>query len=120
MAWEKVFLVLALLSSACFSKSIDTSDSGDEVMQNPDLFEGDIIGISPGDERNAVVEKHRIWPNGRIPYTIDPKLKPQESQIKEAMQHYADKTCIKFVPRTDEGNYVRIFPGRGWGNELDS
>ncbi|GFR12632.1 astacin-like metalloprotease toxin 1 [Trichonephila clavata] len=113
MTWKAVLLTLALLSLKCYSKNIDSSDSGDEAMQNPDLFEGDILGISSANERNAVVEKHRVWPNGRIPYTIDPKLKPQEPQIKEAMQHYADKTCIRFVPRTDELNYIRIFPGRG-------
>ncbi|GBN12884.1 Zinc metalloproteinase nas-15 [Araneus ventricosus] len=89
------------------------SQTGDEAMHNPDLFEGDILGMPP-DDRNAVVERHRVWPNGRIPYTIDPKLKLQEPQILEAMRHYRAKTCINFVPKEEKDvQYVRIFPGRG-------
>lgn len=82
-------------------------------MENPDLFEGDILGYDADGDRNAVVEKYRVWPKGRIPYIIDPKLKLQEPQIKEAMKHYADKTCIRFIPRTDENQYIKIFPGKG-------
>ncbi|XP_015906299.1 astacin-like metalloprotease toxin 5 isoform X1 [Parasteatoda tepidariorum] len=106
-----IFLIIGL-ASTCYGRSIDDV-AGDEAMQNPDLFEGDIAGFDPHTDRNAVVEKHRVWPNGKIPYIIDPALKEKEPQIKEAMKHYADKTCIRFVPRTDERQYVKIFAGRG-------
>ncbi|XP_015909146.1 astacin-like metalloprotease toxin 5 isoform X2 [Parasteatoda tepidariorum] len=106
---RKIFLLCILHT---FNNCISSSIPGDGAMHNPDLFEGDILGFDPYD-KNAVVEKHRIWPNGKIPYIIDFALRKQEPQIKEAMQHYADKTCIRFVPRTDEVQYVKIFPGKG-------
>ncbi|XP_054718372.1 astacin-like metalloprotease toxin 1 [Uloborus diversus] len=81
-------------------------------MENPDLFEGDILGFT-SEDRNAVTGRRRLWPDGKIPYVIDPALKSRESKMKEAMQHYANKTCIRFVPRTNETNYVNFFPGRG-------
>ncbi|XP_035211008.1 astacin-like metalloprotease toxin 5 [Stegodyphus dumicola] len=114
MEYHLVYLLLAGLCLNALGKSIQEDVSGDEAMHNPDLFEGDILGVDVDEDKNAVVEKHRIWPNGRIPYTIDPKLTPQIPQIKEAMQHYADKTCIRFVPKEDKDmQYIRIFPGRG-------
>ncbi|XP_035211007.1 astacin-like metalloprotease toxin 1 [Stegodyphus dumicola] len=74
------------------------------------------------EDRNAVVEEHRIWPNGRIPYTIDPELYPQIPLIQEAMQHYANKTCIRFVSKEkSDKQCVRIYPGNGcyWNPRSD-
>ncbi|KAG8195898.1 hypothetical protein JTE90_001133 [Oedothorax gibbosus] len=113
MKWQETVLLLCAVCAVATSRSIVDDDGRDEAMQNPDLFEGDILGISSEGDRNAVVAKHRVWPNATIPYTIDPALKLQEPKIKAAMQHYEDKTCIRFVPRTNQVQYVRIFPGRG-------
>ncbi|GFQ66738.1 zinc metalloproteinase nas-4 [Trichonephila clavata] len=87
---------------------------GDVPMENPDLFGGDMLGVDPKD-RNAVVNKFQIWPGGIVPYEEDPGLKKTVMKfiLERAIQHYATHTCIKFVPRTNEKDYIRIFPGQG-------
>nr|CDJ26719.1 astacin-like metallopeptidase 4 protein [Tityus serrulatus] len=91
-------------------------DLGDIPMQNPDLFQGDILGFEENDDRNAVVGKNRIWPNGEIPYEIDAALEKARSIIESVMKDYEKLTdgCIKFRPKKDkEYVYVRIFKGVG-------
>ncbi|GIY36172.1 metalloendopeptidase, partial [Caerostris darwini] len=45
---------------------------GDLVLENPDLLEGDILGIDSPEDRNAVADKRMVWPNGVVPYVLDP------------------------------------------------
>ncbi|GFT56172.1 astacin-like metalloprotease toxin 1 [Trichonephila clavipes] len=87
---------------------------GDLPMQNPDLFGGDILGVDPND-RNAVVNKLQIWTGGIVPYEEDPGLKKTVMKfvLEKAFDHYKKHTCIKFVPRTNEKDYIRLFPGQG-------
>ncbi|XP_035224970.1 zinc metalloproteinase nas-4-like [Stegodyphus dumicola] len=89
-------------------------------MENPDLFQGDILGFENVDERNAVPVDSRRWPNGVIPYKIDKGLDDLKSEIQRAMKHIMDNTCLKFVPWDGlERGYIKIFPGEGcysyWG-----
>lgn len=62
-------------------------------------------------EKYAVNDNFRTWPNGQIPYTIDSSLWHVKSKIVRAMGHIESKTCIKFIPRTTQSNYVRIYQG---------
>ncbi|XP_054711550.1 astacin-like metalloprotease toxin 5 [Uloborus diversus] len=89
-------------------------------MENPDLYQGDILELDDATDRNAVVNKSRIWPGGVIPYKIDPGLNFLKSDIEKAMNHIMEKTCLKFRPwDEEEKGYIRIFPGFGcysyWG-----
>jgi hypothetical protein len=52
------------------------------------------------------------WPNGVIPYEIDPGLQKPE-RVQQAADHWLQKTGIKFVPRTNQADYVRFFQGDG-------
>ncbi|EFX86902.1 hypothetical protein DAPPUDRAFT_43558, partial [Daphnia pulex] len=55
------------------------------------------------------------WPFGRIPYVISASYTSAQRQIIAfAMNEFQKKTCINFVPRTSEVNYIRILPtGQG-------
>ncbi|PIO68455.1 shTK domain protein, partial [Teladorsagia circumcincta] len=119
----------------------DTDDP--DAMYKKDLFEGDIanenasfscfpqflelnsstvemfLNGGAGDAHrgwyNAIKNRHQLWPNGRIPYTISSQYSSySRSQIAASMQEYSLHTCIKWVPKTNNDvNYVYIFPDRG-------
>ncbi|XP_054718735.1 zinc metalloproteinase nas-8-like [Uloborus diversus] len=76
-------------------------------------FEGDIIGISHENDRNAVVAEKRKWPNAEIPFVIDSKLKNVRPMIRAAMSHIMNETCIRFVKRKEETQYLNIVRGNG-------
>ncbi|XP_035219843.1 astacin-like metalloprotease toxin 1 [Stegodyphus dumicola] len=84
-------------------------------MENPDLIEGDILGADDQDDRNAVVDKRQVWPGGIVPYVEDPGLDKTVNPaiMTNARFIYKRDTCIRFVPRTTEKDYIRIFPGQG-------
>ncbi|XP_054711223.1 astacin-like metalloprotease toxin 5 [Uloborus diversus] len=88
---------------------------GSLIMENPDLFGGDILGMEDFEDRNAIADRTRIWPDGIVPFEEDPGLKDtvHPTVLKSAMTMYQKDTCIKFVPRTTEKDYIRIFPGQG-------
>ncbi|XP_055339683.1 uncharacterized protein LOC129589148 isoform X2 [Paramacrobiotus metropolitanus] len=78
--------------------------------------EGDIV-LPGGFERQvrAVTNAdYRKWTKGVVPYTIDPYYSFEQKQmIYSAMDEIRKKTCISFVERTSEADYVRIMPGEG-------
>ncbi|GBN30838.1 Astacin-like metalloprotease toxin 1 [Araneus ventricosus] len=99
----------------CFSYASEEAYLGDLPLENPDLFGGDILGVEDAEDRNAVADKRMVWPGGIVPYVLDPGLIKTVNQaiMTNAMWLYGRDTCIKFVPRTDEKDYIRIFPGQG-------
>ncbi|KAI9559337.1 hypothetical protein GHT06_016126 [Daphnia sinensis] len=88
-----------------------TRGSGDEFFpwdkQDPNLLEGD---IKPWGEKNAILGSSYRWPKAIIPYVIsDVYTTAQREVIAFAMSTYHNNTCIRFVPRTCETNYIRIY-----------
>lgn len=70
----------------------------------------ELVNETPeGRERRAVVHQIYRWPNGIIPYTVDPTM-PAASQAKiaQAMTEYTSKTCVRFVARQAEQYYLRF------------
>lgn len=47
------------------------------------------------------------WPNRTIPYAIDPALGCKD-EAQAAIAHWNMKSCIRFVPRGAEVDYVRL------------
>jgi tolkin protein len=51
-------------------------------------------------KRAATARRERLWDYGVIPYVIDGNFSgDNEALLKQAMRHWENYTCIKFVPR---------------------
>ena len=85
-----------------------------------DYFEGDIAGVEKG-LAQIPTTSYGKWPGGVVPYIIDALTydDTQTATILSGMRLIEDQTringidCIKFVPRTTEATYLRIFNGQG-------
>ncbi|KAM3599073.1 uncharacterized protein V6R79_026366 [Siganus canaliculatus] len=81
------------------------------------LEEGDIV-LPKRTKRSAKVCRSCRWPKSgqmvQVPYTINDAFSYREkSKINEAMQTFHLETCVRFVPRTGQNNYINIQKGRG-------
>jgi len=104
---------------------------------NPQAFEGD-IGLDP-DTRAYVngfltpeqafkgVFNNRYWTGAVVPYVFDGYFNQQRRQLmNQAFEQYNKHTCVRFVPRKSERNYVKMVNqnacwsiiGRGGGQQL--
>jgi len=65
-------------------------------------------------ERNGQVNTYWRWPNAVVPYVITGSFSSGDlSKIRKAMDDYQARTCITFVQRTNEADYIRIIVGGG-------
>ena len=60
----------------------------------------------------VIVGAHFRWPDGVIPYTIDPSL-PNQQRVTDAIGHWERNTSIRFVARQMEDAYVTFQPSTG-------
>lgn len=72
-------------------------------------------GTDPDVERGvAITGSQYRWPNGVMPYSIDPNL-PSQSRVTNAISHWEQNTGIRFVLRTSANasqypDYVDFIP----------
>jgi hypothetical protein len=83
-----------------------------EISQNPEelgnYFEGDILHPI-GEGRNGLQRDSSKWKDGVVPYVFHSSVPTSDrNTIKRAMDMYHEKTCIKFVPRSNERDYISI------------
>ncbi|XP_058942463.2 zinc metalloproteinase nas-8-like [Pocillopora verrucosa] len=75
---------------------------------------------SSADSRAASSVDSERWPNAIIPYTFDCSIGNMESavrSVKNAIKQWERKTCLRFVPRTNEKAYLEFFKDQGcWGH----
>ncbi|KAK2728131.1 hypothetical protein QYM36_008565 [Artemia franciscana] len=101
-----------------------------QPTKNPDElsghFEGDIIFMR---KRAASVPEYAKWTDGIVPYVIDNSYGIEnERMIQIALDDIESRTCIKFVNRTEETDYLSFEPvdgcfstiGRQGGKQLVS
>jgi astacin len=79
----------------------DLAQEGDEIAHG--------VGITGQQYR---------WPNGLMPYEIDPGVTNGEARVTDAINHWQSKTNMRFVRRTSANasqypNYVRVIRGSG-------
>ncbi|XP_070379185.1 astacin-like metalloprotease toxin 5 [Dermacentor albipictus] len=73
------------------------------------LFEGDIVLPEDlADDRAAVTRDAKLWPKGIIPYVFEQRPNRQKRLIREAMEQIEAVSCLRFVNRTTERDYVFI------------
>ncbi|WAR03588.1 NAS13-like protein [Mya arenaria] len=74
------------------------------------LFEGDIKDHDPRHQvRTAITNHNQLWNTRVVPYIIDPVFDSAgRKEITSAIDEYHQKTCIKWVPRTSEKDYVHF------------
>ncbi len=60
----------------------------------------------------VIVGAQYRWPEGVIPYRVDPGL-PNQQRITDAIAHWEEHTPIRFAVRSTETNYVRFVPSTG-------
>lgn len=101
------------------------------VVDGRAMFEGDIdLGsVEEVEAANAALRGEGIeagvvlpgsqfrWPQGRVPYEIDPAM-PNQQRVTDAIAHVEANTVIRFVLRTPANaaslpNYVRFVHGSG-------
>jgi hypothetical protein len=119
----KTFLALAflLVATAAFPSVIpnegpfaaNVTGGSDLPMLQAGYFGGDMKGFDPETMKNAIIDERLKWPNGQIPFVIDPSLSQVTNLIYQAMQHYHQYTCIRFVERTYENDYIYITKDNG-------
>jgi hypothetical protein len=96
-----------------------------EVINGQAVFEGDIVlgpakdfvQKDPGARRQVAtrgivitVDRFR-WPNGVVPFTIDPNLTNQ-ARVTNAIQHWEQNTGIRFVSRTNQADFLTFRPAQ--------
>jgi hypothetical protein len=85
-----------------------TPDSGQNPEELGTYFEGDIL-IPLDEARNGLVKESSRWKDKIVPYVLHNSLSATDRQIiKRAIDIYEKQTCIRFVPRTTEKDYVSV------------
>nr|CDJ26724.1 astacin-like metallopeptidase 9 protein [Tityus serrulatus] len=85
------------------------------------LFQGDILLNNDFDiwERNAITDEKLRWTNGRVPYLIHPIYNDKEKElILNVMNEIENLTCLRFVERKEEEDYIGIYSDSGCWSEL--
>ncbi|XP_042908023.2 zinc metalloproteinase nas-15 [Parasteatoda tepidariorum] len=86
-----------------------------------EFFQGDIY-LRNGSltwDKFATTQKTLRWPNKIVPYIFDDIYTESEKELmRSAMAEFEEKTCIKWVERTDEDSYVEIYSDMGCWSEL--
>uniref|UniRef100_A0A0K0DKM7 Astacin domain-containing protein n=1 Tax=Angiostrongylus cantonensis TaxID=6313 RepID=A0A0K0DKM7_ANGCA len=115
-----------------------------DSVQNLRLLEGDIVGMPNVDEStlrrfrddpaideeavfsrpyysalNLITYPEKLWTNGQIPYVLEEGMTTdQRAAIAQAFDEYKQKTCIRFVPRENDDDYIYIRRNVAFGYAL--
>lgn len=87
------------------------------------IFQGDILladhqltDKKPAATEGAGVLAAARWPQARIYYTINGNMYTANRQkITDAINHYNQKTRVRWIPRTNQSDYVVFIPGAANG-----
>ena len=90
----------------CWGRSRRWSHSTRQAAQS-----GDATGSWPVRRDISPTEDKFLWPNGVVPYVIDPGFNEEGlTSIQAAIDEWNSKTVISMVERTTESDFVRFLP----------
>lgn len=106
-------------NKSCFIPAkVEASELETEIEDDPilsDEFEGD---IELSDDQREIIENDRLrntvvpskrWKNKTIPYKISKRHTAiQKALIRQAMDKIEKASCLKFVKRTSEKDYIKF------------
>ena len=92
-----------------------------DIVLHPEMvrFEQPQLVLEPGEEPASLAEYNRLtartqahWPEGVIPYAIDPAL-PNQQRITDAIAHWEEHTNLDFVAHNGEADYLYFTTSSG-------
>jgi hypothetical protein len=114
----------ALINGATFSNRwLQYAEVDGNAMFEGDIVLGSIADVQSDEGGNPVLFSVGItgqqfrWPNGRIPFEIDPAL-PNQQRVTDAIAHWHANTGIRLVARNGEADFVRFVPGGGCSSSV--
>ena len=114
----------ALVNGATFSqKPLLYANVDGEAIFEGDIVLGSVQDLQQGTPRDVALRSIGItgsqfrWPNGVVPYEIDPGL-PNQQRVTDAIAHWETNTTIRFTLRTAANqaqfpDFVRFVSGGG-------
>jgi len=119
---------LRLIASGNYKQNIEelSGQFEGDIILDPDQY--DMI-FGNGATRNGLINRQYRWPDNTVPYVLDQvnHTKVQADHIEKAFRHIESISCLKFVRRTDENDYVQLtganagcwsYVGRQGGEQL--
>ncbi|XP_065570783.1 zinc metalloproteinase nas-7-like [Artemia franciscana] len=71
-------------------------------------FQGD-IRLTEEQTKNGLVDEQYRWTGATVPYVITGNFSSEQLAVIEAsFDEYHAKTCVKFIPRSNETDYIDI------------
>ena len=78
-----------------------------------ETIENELLAMRGGDrasrvsKRAATSDETRLWPGKTVPYVISTVFTDsQRERILQAMRNWSDETCIRFVARSSQTDYI--------------
>ncbi|XP_053669754.1 zinc metalloproteinase nas-4-like [Anopheles nili] len=104
-----------VMGSPVKRNSVADMELASEFEESAGYFEGDII-LTPEQEDavkygyTAVIGEAYKWPNNIVPYVIDSTAFSivQQNSIVSALQQIELVSCVRFVKRTNQKDYVAV------------
>uniref|UniRef100_A0A1B6KMJ9 Metalloendopeptidase n=1 Tax=Graphocephala atropunctata TaxID=36148 RepID=A0A1B6KMJ9_9HEMI len=61
------------------------------------------------ERKSFLLDRIKHWPNSVVPYEIDPRFDSWEKKkIQKAIALFHSVSCVRFVPKSDERDYVKF------------
>ncbi|XP_022245693.1 astacin-like [Limulus polyphemus] len=111
-----MLLVLFCVFVSALALPESSYDNFNETHWSPlegELFEGDIklLPSQYDENRNALLNRAKRWTGKTVYYQISSTYSSsQRNLILQAMEEYHKNTCIRFIQRTNQQNYLNIYP----------